>query len=77
MTSRGRGDRQAAQRAYDRALALDPDHIGAHEYLGEMEAEAGHMDAAQGHLQALERLCPQGCEELTELRAAISQREQG
>ena len=49
MTSRGRGDRQAAQRAYDRALALDPDHIGAHEYLGEMEAEAGPMDAAQRH----------------------------
>ena len=61
----------AAETAYDRALALDPGHLGALEYLGELRLEQGNVEAAQALLRRLEALCPFGCEERTELAEAI------
>jgi tetratricopeptide (TPR) repeat protein len=56
---------------YDRALRLDPDRRGAHEYLGELHLQRGDEDLARALLSGLERLCPAGCEERAELEAAL------
>lgn len=60
-----------SEAAYDRALAIDPAHLGAHEYRGELMMRLGRRDRALIHLQALERLCGLQCEEYLELRRAI------
>ena len=65
------GRYESSQAAYERALALDPSHRGAHEYLGELMLILGRRDRALHHLQVLERLCPTGCEELNDLREAL------
>ena len=67
------GDFELARRHYDRALSLDPDHKDAHEYLGELELQQGNVAAARRHLAALARLCPQGCDELDDLRQALAE----
>ncbi|MEL6235784.1 MAG: tetratricopeptide repeat protein [Pseudomonadota bacterium] len=66
------GDFTRGRTYYDRALAINPVHLGALEYLGEMEVQLGRMAEAQALLARLERACPTGCEELDELRAAIA-----
>ena len=60
-----------AEKHYARALALDPDHRGAHEYMGQLFIQTGRLDRAEALLTNLERLCPQGCEELNTLTAAF------
>ena len=66
------GDRKSALTFYQKALEFDPDHKGALEYLGELYVETGDMDKAQENLARLETLCPEGCEELSDLKAAIA-----
>jgi len=56
---------------YDHALRLDPDHRGAHEYLGELHLQRGDVTLARALLSGLDRLCPAGCEERDALDAAI------
>ena len=63
-------DYPAAKRYYDRALALNPDHLGANEYLGEWFVEMGELAAAQDRLSHLRRLCGE-CEEAQDLAEAI------
>ena len=58
--------------SYRRALDLDPDHIGAHEYLGELHAEIGEIDRAEEHLARLVQLCPLGCEARDDLARVIA-----
>ncbi|HEV2558217.1 MAG TPA: tetratricopeptide repeat protein [Microvirga sp.] len=57
---------------YLKALSLDPDHLGANEYLGELYAETGRLPLAEERLAVLRRLCPAGCEEAEDLREAIA-----
>lgn len=56
---------------YKRALAIDPRHRGAHEYIGEAYLMIGDMASAEKHLAALRSICLLPCEELRELQAAI------
>jgi Flp pilus assembly protein TadD len=56
---------------YQQALRLNPDHMGAREYLGELYLQRGEPELAHAQLAELERLCPQGCEERSELAEAI------
>lgn len=65
------GRHAESETAYDRALDLDPNHLGAHEYRGELMLLLGRREQALVHLQALGRLCSQQCEEYLELRRAI------
>lgn len=57
---------------YQRALRLDPNHLGASEYLGELYLQRGEPDLARAQLAELDRLCPQGCDEQAELAEAIA-----
>lgn len=69
---RQRGNLDAAFAWYDRALALDPKHRGAHEYVGEAWLLAGNVAKAEEHLAALDKLCTFSCEEYRELKREIA-----
>lgn len=57
---------------YNEALRLDPNHRGAHEYIGEAYLKAGQPDKAAEHLVRLEQICGKRCEEYQDLAKAIS-----
>jgi Flp pilus assembly protein TadD len=61
-----------AKQAYDRALQLDPGHLGVHEYLGELYLKTNEPAKAEAELAILEGLCGTECEEYTTLAAAIA-----
>jgi tetratricopeptide (TPR) repeat protein len=62
----------AAFEHYKRALAIDPRHRSAHEYIGEAYLMVGDEKSAQRHLQALRDICLLGCEELKDLEEAFA-----
>lgn len=58
---------------YRRALAINPLHRGAHEYIGEAYLMVGDLPAAERHLASLRSICVLSCEELRDLEKAIAQ----
>src|SRR5262245_61524256 len=66
------GDYKQAYTFYRKALDFDPEHKGALEYLGELYVETGQIDKAREHVALLKKLCPGGCEELTDLEQAVA-----
>ena len=71
---RKQGNLNAAFTAYNQALKLNPNHKGAHEYIGEAYLMAGDVAKAEKHLAELQRLCsPIPCEELKDLQRAIQE----
>jgi len=56
---------------YRTALALNPEHRGATEYMGHAYLLRGNLQLAQGQLARLERICGRGCEEYASLSKAI------
>lgn len=72
FAARKAGSLRLAEKAYDKALSLDPNHLGALEYSGELYIEQAQLDKAQERLQRLKALCPQGCKELALLEQAMS-----
>lgn len=66
------GKLDLAFRHYRRALGIDPQHRGAHEYIGEAYLMVNQPEKAEQHAKILAQLCPQSCEELNDLRAAIA-----
>ena len=65
------GDMQTAQKYYRQALALDPDHRGANEYLGELYLEIGEIEKAREQLARLDRICAFGCAEREDLARLV------
>lgn len=61
-----------AESYYLTALAVDPNHRGANEYLGELYIEMGQMDKARAQLAKLQNICSFGCIEETELSGWIT-----
>ena len=57
---------------YNEALRIDPEHRGAHEYIGEAYLMVGNVAKAKEHLGALDKLCFLPCEEYTALKKAIA-----
>jgi tetratricopeptide (TPR) repeat protein len=57
--------------AYQKALAINPDHRGANEYLGELYLKTGDLEKARERLSKLQNLCPGGCEEYDDLKKAV------
>ena len=73
--TRKNGDPTAAIPIYQKALALDPKHRGAHEYIGEAYLILGNLAKAREHLARLDSLCFFSCEEYRDLKKAVEQHE--
>jgi tetratricopeptide (TPR) repeat protein len=65
------GQYDKAEFYYREALAVDPDHVGATEYYGELMVERGDLAGARRMLAKLERVCSFGCVESEDLRRWI------
>jgi tetratricopeptide (TPR) repeat protein len=70
--SRKLGKNTEALEYYNKALAIDPKHKGAHEYLGELYIQTKEPAKAQEQLVILQGLCPGGCEEVEDLQQALN-----
>ena len=57
---------------YNQALALDPKHRGAHEYIGEAYLMVGNLPKAKEHLARLDQLCFFSCREYSDLKEAVA-----
>jgi Flp pilus assembly protein TadD len=66
------GDPKSALTFYKKALDFDAEHKGALEYLGELYVELGDLPKARDNMAKLQKLCPQGCEELSDLQQAVA-----
>jgi Flp pilus assembly protein TadD len=64
------GDATTALDYYNQALAMEPEHLGANEYLGELYLEMKQKDKAQERLAVLKKACG-SCEEAKELESKI------
>jgi tetratricopeptide (TPR) repeat protein len=60
-----------ALKAYSSALAIDPSHLGANEYLGQTFLKMGDKARALSQLNKLKEVCG-SCREANELASAIS-----
>ena len=69
--TRKNGDPAKSIPIYQKALALDPKHLGAHEYIGEAYLALDDLPRAKDHLARLNRLCLFGCEQYTDLKKAV------
>lgn len=61
--------------AYRKALAIDPEHLGANEYLGELYLQTGDLAKAKERLEKLDDACTFGCDEFDDLQQAIEEYE--
>jgi Flp pilus assembly protein TadD len=69
---RNSGQLEPAMKHYQRALQLDPRHLGAHEYIGEAYLMANNPAKAEEHLAQLRRYCSTAvCEQYEDLRKKI------
>ena len=69
--TRKSGDPAKSIPLYQKALALDPRHTGAHEYIGEAYLALGDLAKAKEHLARLNRNCLFSCEEYRDLKKAV------
>ena len=72
FTHRMVGDYDMSLGYYNRALTIDPNHKGVHEYLGELYLQMHNLNSAQAELTTLASLCPSGCDERDMLTKAIA-----
>lgn len=64
------GEKEKAQTYYETALDIDPNHLGANEYMGELYLEMDNLQGAEGRMAVLDKAC-RNCVEKRELREAI------
>jgi tetratricopeptide (TPR) repeat protein len=69
--TRRNGDPAASLPIYQKALAIDPKHRGAHEYIGEAYLMLGNVAKAKEHLARLDSLCFMPCSEHRDLKKAV------
>jgi len=65
------GNFDEARGYYLQALAIEPKHRGANEYLGELYLETEQLDKAEERLAVLDKACWLGCGEYTDLKESI------
>ncbi|HSE93031.1 MAG TPA: tetratricopeptide repeat protein [Methylomirabilota bacterium] len=68
---RKNGDPARSIPIYQKALAIDPKHRGAHEYIGEAYLALDDLGKAKEHLKALDKLCFLPCSEYRDLKKAV------
>ena len=56
---------------YSKSLSINPKHLGALEYQGELFVQTKKLSSAKKNLQKLKVLCGVNCEEYKDLKAAI------
>ncbi|MEQ8389465.1 MAG: tetratricopeptide repeat protein [Thalassospira sp.] len=66
------GDFDSAAQNYERALMINPEHVGALEYQGELFLQTGKPEMAQENLARLEQVCGMDCAEYKELSGKIT-----
>ena len=71
FANRKLGHMNKAAQSYDMALKINPAHLGALEYQGEMFVQTGKMDDAKANLATLKKLCG-ACEQADDLAKAIA-----
>jgi tetratricopeptide (TPR) repeat protein len=72
FATRKLGRNQEALGYYQKALALDANHRGANEYLGELYLQMGDLKKAEAQLAILKGICGSNCEEAEDLSADIA-----
>ncbi|MEQ8654196.1 MAG: tetratricopeptide repeat protein [Kiloniellales bacterium] len=65
------GKTERAFASYNKALLINPDHIGANEYLGELYLQVGDLEKAKAQLRILETTCVEACPQIEQLQASI------
>ena len=68
FTTRKLGDYEGGEKYYLQGLALEPNHIGINEYLGELYVVTNRIDLAKERLKILKGC---NCEEYDELKEII------
>jgi tetratricopeptide (TPR) repeat protein len=72
FVARKMGHLDASMALYAKALAIDPENVNAHEYLGEAYVVMGKPDLAKRELVTVQRLCGDTrCEQYADLAEAI------
>ena len=67
------GQMAEAETWYLKALRIQPNHLGANEYLGELYVMTGQMSKAKARLAAIAKICGNtSCEEYGDLYRAIA-----
>ena len=56
---------------YNRALKLNPRHLGANEYIEELYLRTNNLKKAEEHLKILDDICFFGCDEYDDLKESI------
>jgi Flp pilus assembly protein TadD len=70
FTYRKLGQLDDSDAAYLTVLSINPDHLGALEYQGELFITTGKLDQAKANLAKLQALCGT-CEQAQDLEAAL------
>ena len=64
-------DLAGAEKYYQAALKIDPEHRGALEYYGMLKLINNDLPGAEALLARLDKACTFGCEEYSDLKGAI------
>ena len=64
-------DLAGAEKYYQAALKIDPNHRGALEYYGVLKLTNKDLPGAEALLARLDRVCTFGCEEYSDLKEAV------
>lgn len=70
FSNRKLGDKAKAMTYYTKALNMEPEHLGANEYVGELYLELNDLPKAEARLDVLKNACG-NCEEYEDLEEAI------
>lgn len=72
FSNRKLGNYETALQYYDNALTIDPEHLGANEYMGELYLELNNLAKAEERLKVLDEACFFGCDPYYALKDAIA-----
>jgi tetratricopeptide (TPR) repeat protein len=72
------GDNHRAQEALNRAVGINPGHLGANKYLADIYLQQGDLDRALDQMQVMHMTCGNAdCQEMNELQAEINRYKNG